>query len=239
MSVPSTPPPGFLESCGAMGVALSEQKLELLSRYLDELLRVNELFNLTAVRQHDEAWTRHVLDSLSLVPHLKGVGSVIDVGSGGGLPGIPLAIVCEEVRVVLVEATGKKARFLKDAVESLGLRGVEVIHDRAESVGHIPQHRERYDAATGRAIGRLREMLEYTLPLVRVGGRVLAMKGRKTEQELREAGDALHLLGGGRVEVFDALQETESGAVIVEVWKERSTPGRYPRLPGTPRHDPL
>jgi len=167
------------------------------------------------------------------------VRTVVDVGSGGGLPGLPLAIVKPELKVTLLEATGKKARFLERAAEALGLDNVAVVNDRAETAGPQKAYRERFDAAVGRAIGPINVMLELTLPLVRVGGRVLAMKGKAVEGELRDAGDALMLLGGGEVEAYDALPGLEEEAVIVEIAKAQATPRQYPRRPGTPKHEPL
>lgn len=237
-----TPPEVFTQTCQTHGFELSPDELDRLGGYLHLLLETNKQFNLTAIRDPDEAWMRHILDSLSLLPHIGEARTLIDVGSGGGLPGVVVAIVQPQLRVTLLEATGKKANFLRTVAAELPLPNTTVVNDRAETAGQDRAHRERYDLVTGRAVGPMNVMLEYTLPLASVGGRVLAMKGRKAEQELRDAGDAIMLLGGGEVNVYDALPgvpRVEADAVIVEIAKEHPTPAHYPRLPGTPKQDPL
>jgi 16S rRNA (guanine527-N7)-methyltransferase len=235
------PPAEFLQACEASGIELTDAERDALGRYLWLLLDANTRFNLTAIRDPDEAWTRHVFDSLTLLPHIMESDgrSVIDVGSGGGLPGIPLAICQPQMQFTLMDATGKKARFLEEVVADLSLDQVRVVNDRAETAGQTKAHRERYDIATARAVGPMRVMLEYTMPLVRVGGRVLAMKGRQAEVELGEAGDALMILGDGEVEVFDAVGDESGDAVIVVVTKHGPTPKAYPRRPGEPKTNPL
>jgi 16S rRNA (guanine527-N7)-methyltransferase len=226
-----------------LGFELPPPLLEQLACYLDLLLDANQRVNLTAVRDPDTAWRRLILDSLTPLPALDDLpedAALIDIGSGGGMPGIPLAIARPDLRVALLEATGKKAQALQAFTDALHLANVAVLHDRAETLGHNSAHRARYDAAVCRAIGPLNELLEYGLPLVKVGGLVLAMKGPKAQAELEDAGDALTLLGGGQVQVFDAYPEGfDLHTVIVAVTKAAPTPKAYPRSPGTPRHAPL
>jgi 16S rRNA (guanine527-N7)-methyltransferase len=233
------PPDAFRRACDALGLEIPAGEMARLVRYLHLLLETNKQFNLTAIRDPDEAWMRHILDSLSLLPHLGAAQALIDIGSGGGLPGIPIAIVQPHLRVTLLEATGKKANFLRTVAAELPLQNIVVVSERAETAGHDRAHRDRYDLVTARAVGPLNVMLEYTLPFAAIGGRVLAMKGRKAEQELRDAGDAILLLGGGQVNVYEALPDVEPDAVIVEITKERPTPRKYPRSAGTPKQDPL
>ncbi len=218
-------------------------ELNVLSRYLGLLFEANQQFNLTAIRDLHEAWQRHLLDSLTLLPVLAdcAAGSrVIDVGSGGGLPGVPVAITRGDLRVTLLEATGKKARFLERCVKALPLPGASVVCERAETAGQSPAHRQRYDVAVCRAVGPLSELLEYTLPLVKVGGQVLAMKGPRVEAELAAAGDALLTLGAGELEILPAYPESFGmDTVIVRIEKANPTPREYPRAPGMPRQSPL
>jgi len=240
MSIEPLQPTGaFDEALATIGLSLTPEERSALGRYLALLLETNRQFNLTAVREPGEAWLRHVLDSLSVLPHLGDARRVADVGSGGGLPGLPLAIVCPSLSFTLIEATGKKARFLERAVEALGLDNVEVAGERAETAGHRPRYRQRHDVAVARAVGPMRVMLEYTLPLVRPEGRVLAMKGPRVEAELDEAGDALMALGGGAVALYEALPGLANELVIVEVHKAGPTPRGYPRRPGEPKSRPL
>jgi 16S rRNA (guanine527-N7)-methyltransferase len=236
-------PSQVIETAAKLGLSLDERQWSLLSRYLDLLLEANTRFNLTAIRERDAAWMRHIIDSLTILPGLEALeaeATVIDVGSGGGLPGIPIAIARPDLAVTLLEATGKKAQFLRECIAALGLNNAWVVQGRAEEVGQQREHRQHYHAAVCRAIGPMREVLEYTLPLVAVGGLVLAMKGPKASEELAEAGNALDQLGGGDLRVFDAYPEGfDLHTVVVSVLKERPTPRDYPRRPGVPRQEPL
>ncbi len=221
----------------ALGVELEPGEAERLDAYLADLLTTNEKFNLTAVRDEGEAWERHILDSLTLVAPLASLGAqdVADVGSGGGLPGLPLAISLPAVRFTLIEATGKKAAFLRACVERLGLSNVEVVQERAETLGQDHHRfRERFDAVLARAVGPLRVLLELTVPLAKVGGFVLAVKGQKAEEELAGAKAALHALHAAHRCTLD----TPTGRIVV-IEKARRTPRVYPRAPGEPKRRPL
>ena len=234
-------PPFVLEDLAALDVRLEPQQVDRLSQFVDRLLSAP--VNLTAVKQRDDAWRRLILDSLTLVAGLESLPPstrVIDVGTGGGLPGVPLAIARPDLKFTLVDATGKKVRFLEQCLTPLNLDNVTPIQARAEDVGQDPHHRGRYHAAVSRAVGSVSEVLEYTIPLVEVGGRIMIIKGAAAEQELDAASDALALLGGGDVALIDGYaQGYDSELVIVSVVKDRPTPAEYPRRPGTPRASPL
>lgn len=236
--------PDFVrDDLARLGIEVPAEMLERLARYLDLLLEANQSINLTAVRERDAAWRRHIVDSLTLLPLLEDLpedAAVIDVGSGGGLPGVPVAITRPDLRVTLLEATGKKARFLDRCVAEVPLPGCRVLALRAETAGQDPNHRQSYDAAICRAVGPMSELLEYALPLVRVGGRVLAMKGPSVPAELEKAADALAVLGAGELQVVEAYPEGFGlDTVVVSIAKDQPTPREFPRSPGTPRHEPL
>ncbi|MHC4995984.1 MAG: 16S rRNA (guanine(527)-N(7))-methyltransferase RsmG [Planctomycetota bacterium] len=234
-----TPSVDFLKAVETLGIGFDGGDVEMLGRYLYVLLETNQKFNLTAIKEEEAAWMRHVLDSLSLIPFMEGSKRVVDVGSGGGLPGIPLAITQPNVDFTLVDATGKKTRFLELVAQDLGLENVTVIQGRAEDVGRDEAHRERYDTSIARAIGPLNVLLEYTLPLIEVGGRLLAMKGARAEDELKECGDGLMMLGGGEVEVYEAMPGLDDEAVVVVVEKSYATPEEFPRRAGMAKQQPL
>ena len=228
-------------------IALPDGALERLSAYLDLVLEANRTTNLTAIRHRELAWSRLIVDSLTVLPGIapgSGEGEeVVDIGTGAGLPGVPLAVALPSVRFTLVEATGKKAVFLRSVVASLDLENVEVWQERIENIGQDRggfRGRGVFDVAVSRAVGPLPVVLEYSLPLLKIGGRCLAMKGPAVERELRESGDALDKLGGGEVAVIEAYPEGfDNELVIVSIIKERPTPKAYPRLPGVPKKEPL
>lgn len=232
-------PAGFVEAARELGVEFEASDLERLGRYLAMLLAANEVVNLTAISDAEQAWTRHVLDSLTLMAPLSELeegARVIDVGSGGGLPGIPLAICMGHLRFTLLEATGKKAQFLRAASAALGLTNVEVVNERAEAAGQDHRdHRERYDAVVARAVGPMSVIAELTVPLAKEGtGRVLLVKGQRAEEELASAKAALHLLHA----VHAGTIETPTGKIVV-LEKPRKTPRAYPRAAGEPKRRPL
>ncbi|MCP3904617.1 MAG: 16S rRNA (guanine(527)-N(7))-methyltransferase RsmG [Planctomycetes bacterium] len=237
MTVSPNPPPAFLAQVEALEIAFDSGDVERLARYLALLLDAARSFNLTAITDPDEAWVRHIADSLTLLPILASLEAkrVIDVGAGGGLPGVPLAIAMPDVSFTLLEATGKKARFLEETAAALDLANVTVVNDRAETAGQDREtHRERYDAVLARAVGRMPVLVELTVPLARIGGHVLAIKGARAEAEVAEAKAALHTLHARVVET----RRTATGTIVI-IEKSRRTGKMYPRRPGEPKRAPL
>ena len=230
-------PAAVAEAIAAMGIELDAGDAERMRAYLGALPAANERFNLTAVTDPAEAWVRHVQDSLTLVPFLASADAkrVIDVGSGGGLPGLPLAIAMPDARFTLLEATGKKAAFLEETIAALGLRNARVVNERAEVAGQDHhEHRAHYDAVVARAVARLNTLAELTVPFAREGGAVLLIKGQQAEAEVAEAKQSLYRL---HAQVVD-LHRTATGTVVV-IEKPRATPRSYPRAPGEPKRKPL
>jgi 16S rRNA (guanine527-N7)-methyltransferase len=199
------------------------------------------LFNLISswpglVARPDRALVEDSLVLLDFLP--SGPLRVIDVGSGGGLPGLPLKIARPELRLTLLEANRRKAAFLVQAVARLGLEGVEVVALRAEEAGHDPAHREAYDFALARALAPMPVLAELCLPFVAVGGRLLAMK-TAAAAEAAAAEGAIGRLGGALVEIGAAATEARSLGQVVVVAKLRPTPAEFPRRPGVPSRRPL
>jgi len=178
-----------------------------------------------------------IADSLVLADHLGGARRLVDVGSGGGLPGLPLKIVHPDLEVTLIEADQSKAAFLVQAAARLGLRGVEVVAMRAEDAGHDPRYRESFDVAVARALAPLPTLVELCLPLVRVGGRLLAQKTDR--EEAARAERAIELLGGLLEPALPAPSAARGSGIVVTVRKVRPTPAAYPRRPGVPARKPL
>jgi 16S rRNA (guanine527-N7)-methyltransferase len=220
-------------------VRLSDRQLDLLGRYLDLLLEANLTMNLTALKERAAAELLHVGDALTLLPYLAdGALTIADVGSGGGSPAIPLAIVRAEVNVTCIESTGKKAAFLTVTAAALGLANVKVVNARAEDFGRGPA-REKFDVATARAVGTLDWVAEYCLPLVKIGGKVLAMKGKRAAEEMGTARKAVRVLGGAEAVVHPVALLGTDGHVIVEIVKARKTPEAFPRLPSIAKGKPI
>ena len=230
-------PVAFQEELARQHIVLEPAELEQLAAYLQLLYEANQRMNLTAVRDPDEAWNRHLLDSLSLLPLLQSVeaGRVLDLGSGGGLPGIPLAITMPQVHFMLLEATGKKATFLSETAGALGLDNIEVLDERAETIGEPGcVHRGAWDVVTARAVGPMNVLLELAVPLLVEGGLLLAIKGERAKSELAEASAALRVLKSRVVETRRA-----STGTIVVIEKVDRTPADYPRRPGEPKRQPI
>jgi len=224
------------------GISLAPRQLAALDRYCRELMTWNARHNLTAIREPEMARVKHFLDSLSAYLAMRGssMNRVIDIGTGAGFPGLPLKILCPQIQLTLVESVGKKAAFCRHIVDSLELEGVTVIQERAEALGQLTGHRERYDWAVARAVAVMPVLLEYLLPLVKVGGQVLAMKGETAPAESQAADRAIQILGG---HLRQLLPVTLPGVVeeryLVVVNKVAATPEKYPRRVGIPAKRPL
>jgi len=225
-----------------IGLQLNRAQLAALDTYERELLSWNARFNLTAIDDPKKIRTKHFLDSLTCLLAMRNapMERVIDIGTGAGFPGIPLKIICPNMRLTLVESVGKKAAFCQHIVEILRLRDVEVLPERAEAVGLSNAHRERYDWALARAVATMSTLVEYLLPLVRVGGRALAMKGEGGPAEAQAAEGAMRLLGGHLQQLLPVtLPGVEDQRYLIIVEKLAATPDRYPRRTGLPTKKPL
>lgn len=186
---PLSPPPDLEARLGEMGVKLPPRAAEQLGAYLALLLAMNEQMNLTAITEPAEAWSRHVLDALSLVPHVASAPAgarLLDVGSGGGVPGVPIAIARPDLRVTLLDATEKKVGFLRAATEALGLENVDAVCGRAETLAR-GELAGAFDVVTARAVGKVSTLLSWTAPFAKPGGLLLLIKGERAETELAEA----------------------------------------------------
>jgi 16S rRNA (guanine527-N7)-methyltransferase len=225
-----------------LGLRLTTAQLKLLAVYERELIDWNTRFNLTAIRNPQEIRIKHFLDSLTCLLAMRDTPTerLIDIGSGAGFPGIPLKIIFPKMQVTLVESVGKKADFCRHIAKSLDLEGMEVLQERAEVLGQSPAHRESYDWAVARAVAVLPVLAEYLLPLVRVGGSMLAMKGETGPAEVHSAENALRLLGGQLKQLVPiTLPGVAEERYLVAIGKVAATPLVYPRRVGVPARKPL
>lgn len=221
----------ILQSGGAaLGLPLCPHQWTSLERYIGLVLSWRDRINLTAVETEEAAARVLVLDALACLRYLPDRGTIVDLGSGSGTPGVPIAVARPGLRVLLVEASRKKAAFLGMVLRALALANADVLHARAEALGQAPAHREQYDAATARAVAPLPVLAELVLPLIRVGGIAVFPKGPRAAVEAAAAAAAVRLLGG------EADVVTPE---IVVVHKIAPTPPAYPRRAGVPALRPL
>lgn len=230
-------PSSFLSACDEQDLHPSPEQLGLLQSYVDQLLEVNRHMNLTAVRDSEGVWMRHIFDSLLLVPELKADLNqrALDLGSGGGFPGIPLAIMRPDMQWTLVDSVAKKVRFLNELAQTLKLPNVQALSERAEVLGRDPEHRECYHLVTARAVARLPVLLELTIPFLRVNGLFAAMKGEQAAKELKESRRAIERLS---VKLLRS-QAQPGGGHLLWFKKRRPTHTAYPRAVGIPAQKPL
>jgi 16S rRNA (guanine527-N7)-methyltransferase len=225
-----------------LGLRLTRTQLSALSLYERELVDWNTRFNLTAIRDPQEIHIKHFLDSLTCLVAVRetSVGRMVDIGTGAGFPGIPIKIIYPKMQLTLVESVGKKAEFCRHVVKVLNLKGVEVLQERAETLGQDPAYREQYDWAVARAVAILPVLAEYLLPLVRVGGSMLAMKGESGPAEAHSAEHAIKLLGGHLRQLLPVmLPGVAEERYLVVIDKVAATPIGYPRKVGVPTKHPL
>ncbi len=232
---------------GAMklGLQLTPRQLEQFAIYYQELVAWNQRMNLTAITDYEEVQVKHFLDSLTVVLGLEpaaDIGSlrVIDVGTGAGLPGLPLKIASPSIKLVLLDATAKKASFLRHLKQKLELDDVEIVVGRAEEVAHLSEYRERFDIVLSRGVAPLSTLVELTLPFCTIGGSFIAQKKGEIDPEIGQATKAISTLGGNLREVKRVdLEEFTDERCLIIIDKVAPTPAGYPRRPGIPAKRPI
>ncbi len=225
-----------------VGIQLTARQIAAFQRYEDELLEWNSRMNLTAIRDREGIRTKHFLDSLSCILAFREhpPEQLIDIGTGAGFPGIPLKIVYPRMKLTLVESVGKKLDFCRHIVQTLELEDVTLLQARAEDLGQNRAYRERYDWAVARAVANLPVLAEYLLPLVALGGKMLAQKGESAHAEAVAAEKAIRLLGGELQQIIPVLVPgIAEERYLVVVDKIASTPPGYPRRVGLPARRPI
>ncbi|MFC6181267.1 16S rRNA (guanine(527)-N(7))-methyltransferase RsmG [Lactiplantibacillus daowaiensis] len=238
-------PEEFKQALAAKGITLNDQQMAQFATYYERLVATNRQFNLTTITDQAEVYLKHFYDSITPAFYVAALRdqplTLCDVGAGAGFPSLPLKIVFPQLQVTIVDSLNKRINFLNDLVAALGLTGVQTFHDRAETfAGKKSVHRESYDLVTARAVARLSVLSELCLPLVKVGGQMVALKAANTRTETAEGAYAIQQLGGQLTDdqAF-TLPETGDPRHIVVIDKKRPSPKRYPRKPGTPAKQPL
>ena len=224
------------------GLPSDDSVIDKFERYMEAVLSWNEKVNLTAIKDRDGFITKHFIDSLCSADHtqFKEAKTVIDVGTGAGFPGLPLAIVSPDKEFLLIDSLNKRIRILNEIIADLGLTNVKAIHGRAEELAKDKQYRESFDICVSRAVSRLSVLSEYCLPFIRKGGWLVAYKGPDADREIEDAKNALGILGGKVMEIADTdMQKFDVSHRIVYIQKTMNTPKTYPRKAGTPSKKPL
>jgi len=225
-----------------LGITLSDSQIQSFDKYSKELVEWNKKFNLTAIKDSQSITVKHFLDSLSCLNVIKDIDhiSLIDIGTGAGFPGIPIKIILPQISLTLVDSVGKKIRFCEHLADVLGLENIRVVHNRAEELGRSPDHREKYDWAVARAVSNLSTLSEYLLPLVKIGGKVLAQKGERGPLESHQGEHAIKMLGGHLRQLHKiTLPGVVEERYLIEIDKIAATPPSFPRRTGVPSKNPL
>lgn len=234
----------FIQELQKLNISLTNEQIDQFEKYYLFLIQYNQKVNLTRITEKEEVYLKHFYDSIliyKLWPYFgKDKVNLCDVGSGAGFPSIPLKIIFPNLKVTIVDSLNKRIMFLNELCKQLNLKYVSLVHGRAEEVGHNTIYRNSFDVVTGRALAKLSVMNELCLPLVKVGGFLIAMKGQKAEEEIKGATNSLNVLGG-QLEKVDKfyLFNTDNQRNNILIRKVKETPKKYPRKAGTPNRHPL
>lgn len=229
------------EPCGKFGLEINGDIINRLNMYGNILLEWNEKINLTAITEPEEILYKHFYDSLLFLKHteIPQGGTVIDIGTGAGFPGVVLKTARPDIKITLLDGLNKRITFLTQLCESLGFDGVTALHSRAEEAAQSPEHREKYDIACARAVASMPVLLEYCMPFVKQGGTFTAMKGPSAAEELKLCAKAIPLLGGGQPNIICESLPNNDSRTFVTFKKISHTPPKYPRNPAKIRKQPL
>lgn len=225
-----------------LNISYDENLLSKFEIYMDSILEWNKKVNLTAITEKEEFIRKHYIDSVLCYnfEEMKKAKRVIDVGTGGGFPGIPLALLFPEKEFTLMDSLKKRLKIIDDLSKEIGINNIVTLHGRAEDMGRNKEHREKYDICVSRAVANLATLSEYCLPFIKKGGNFLAYKGTKAEDEIKEASKAIFLLGGKiQREEKISLPGYDLNHNIIVIDKMQNTSAKYPRKAGIPSKEPL
>lgn len=230
----------LMEKAKAINIEMNNEQAEKFYKYMKLLIEWNEKINLTAITEENEIILKHFIDSLTVLKYINQTDRIIDVGTGAGFPGIPIAIMMPNTKITLLDSLNKRINFLNDVIKELDLKNIETIHSRSENCGKDISKRENYDIAIARAVANLTTLSEYLLPFVKIGGKMICMKGSEVEEELKNADFAIKELGG-EITLKDefCLPESDIKRNIIVAKKVQYTPKKYPRKAGLPAKEPI
>lgn len=223
-------------------IEFTEKKIEKMERYMDSILELNSTINLTSIKDRNQFIEKHLIDSLWAAHYKSFINAenVVDIGTGAGFPGIPLAICFQQKQFILVDSLKKKLNIIQDLCANLNIKNVEVLHIRAEEMGHKEHYREKFDCCVSRAVANLSTLSEYCLPLVKIGGTFISYKTISASDEIAKAEKAIRILGGERDMKTDfSPQQGDLEHMLIEIKKIKQTPKMYPRTGNMPRKTPI
>lgn len=230
----------LLSNIKEIDVNISNDKINLFYNYMNLILSWNEKINLTAITEEKDIIVKHFIDSMSIDKYVKENNIVMDMGTGAGFPGIPLKIINDNQKFILIDSLNKRIKFLEEVKEELRLDKLELIHSRAEDLAKNKNYREKIDIVVSRAVANLQVLVEYMLPFTKIGGLCICMKGPNIKDEIENSKNAIDILGG-RIEKIEnlLLDSGEMERNIIIIRKVKETPNKYPRKAGMPIKQPL
>ena len=223
-----------------ISLKFNEKQLNKFYLYMNLLIEWNEKINLTAITEPDEIIIKHFIDSLTIEKYIEENSTLADIGTGAGFPGIPLKIYRDDINIKLIDSLNKRINFLNEVIEKLELKNINTVHSRIEDFGKDKKYREKFDFATARAVANMSTLAEYLIPVVKIKGKCICMKGNVIEEELNNSKNAINILGGKviKTDKFN-LPDTDIERNIIIIEKQKSTPNKYPRKAGIPSKEPL
>lgn len=222
-----------------LNIVINNKNADIFYKFMNLLLEWNKKINLTAITEPKEIIIKHFIDSLTINKYIENYSSIIDIGTGAGFPGIPLKIINKDIEIVLVDALNKRINFLNEVIESNNLNKIKAIHSRAEDIGKNKEYREKFDIAVSRAVASMNVLSEYLLPLVKINGICIFMKGSNIE-EIEESKKAIDILGGKIIKIDEIIipsSDIKRNIIVVE--KIKNTSSKYPRKSGIPAKTPI
>ena len=212
------------ENSKVLGFNFSVEQLEKFYKYMNLLIEWNEKMNLTAITEPNDIILKHFIDSITINKYIENSVKVVDVGTGAGFPGIPLSIIRPDLQITVVDSLNKRLMFLQEIKKELELKNIDIVHARVEEIGQNKNYRETFDIATSRAVANLSTLSEYLVPLVKIKGKCVCMKASDAEEEIKQAENAVNILGGKivKVEKFN-LPNSDIGRTIIIINKEKNT----------------
>lgn len=230
----------FMEYAKKIDIDINEEQINKFYDYMNLLIEWNKKINLTAITDYNEIILKHFVDSLTINKCIKENNYVVDVGTGAGFPGIPLKIIRDDINIVLVDSLNKRINFLNEVITRLNLKEISTVHSRIEDFGKNKEYREKFDFVTARAVAHLSVLSEYLLPISKVGGKCICMKGSNVEEELDTGKNAIKILGG-KINCIDQfeLPESDISRNIIVLDKIKNTSAKFPRKAGIPSKEPL